>query len=211
MDSEIASGGVVKFLNWLKENGHFENEITGIEMACGKGRNCIWLAKQGVIMTGFDFSMSAIKEAKRRTRKSGSSYKLKFLVLDATRKWPYKFGSFDFIIDCFATTDIESVKSRKFAVSEIKRVLKSNGHLLVYSLSTDDEFHKEMVKKNPANEKGAFINPISGKFEKTFDRDELVNLYDELKLVAEDRVKKVERFFGKNYKCKHHWMVFQKA
>lgn len=210
MDSDKPSGGVVKFIEWAKRNNHFGELSAGVEMACGKGRNVIWLASQGFNTTGFDFSEAAIAEAKERTRKAGLRNKTRFLVLDATQNWTFTGSSFDFVIDCFATTDIESVKGRKFAADEIYRVLKQKGFFLVYSLSTDDEFHKEMVKKSPAREKNAFINPISGKFEKTFDRKELLDLYGKFELLVEDRVKKVEKFFGKSYKCKHHWMVFQK-
>lgn len=210
MNSDKPSGGVVKFIEWLKRHNLISKVETGIEMACGKGRNVIWLASEGFTTTGFDFSEAAIKEAKLRAARASIADKAKFLVLDATQKWGFKANSFDFVIDCFATTDIESIKGRRFAASEIYRVLRPKGFLLVYSLSTDDEFHKEMIKKSPTREKNAFINPISGKFEKTFDRQELVGQYGKLEPLVEDRVEKVEKFFGKSYKCKHHWMIFQK-
>lgn len=207
MDSAEASSGVIKFFNWLQEKG--KKPFKAIEIGCGKGRNVIWLAKQGLFVTGIDFSQVAIKEAKRRARLEGVK-KSQFFVHDVTKSWPFDSGSFDIVIDCFATTDIESIKGREFVAQEIYRVLKSGGYLLVYSLSTDDEFHKEMIKISPAKEKNAFINPKSGKFEKTFDREELITLNKNLKLVIEERIEKFAVFFGKEYKCKHHWMIFQK-
>jgi len=210
MDSDKPSGGVVKFVKWLKKNNYLKEVKNAVEMGCGKGRNVIWLAAQGIDSTGFDFSEAAILEAKKRAASEKLGNKARFLVLDATKKWAFKNNSFNFAIDCFATTDIESVKGRRFAANEIYRILKQKGFLLVYSLSTDDEFHKEMIRKSPAKERNAFINPISGKFEKTFDRQELLDLYGKPKLSVEERVEKVEKFFGKSYKCKHHWMIFQK-
>ena len=210
MDSDKPSGGVVKFIEWVKQNNHLGELKSGVEMGCGKGRNVIWLAAQGVDSTGFDFSEAAILEAEKRAAKEGLENKARFFEIDATKKWTFKNNSFNFAIDCFATTDIESVKGRRFAANEIYRVLKQKGFLLVYSLSIDDEFHKEMIKRSPAKEKNAFINPISGKFEKTFERQELLDLYGKFELLVEDRVKKMEKFFGKSYKCKHHWMIFQK-
>jgi len=68
-----------------------------------------------------------------------------------------------------------------------------------------------MIKISPAKEKNAFLNPKTGKFEKTFDRDELINLHKMLKLIVEERIEKIAVFFGKEYKCKHHWMIFQKV
>src|SRR3989344_761708 len=208
MDSQDSSSGVVKVFDWLKAKSKMKN-FKAVEFGCGKGRNVIWLAKQGVEVVGIDFSPVAIKEAKRRAKLTGIN-KTRFFVHDATKTWSFKSNSFDFAIDCFATTDIESIKGREFAVKEILRILKPSGYLFVYSLSTDDEFHKEMVKISPAKEKNAFINPKTGKFEKTFDRKELINLHKNLKLIVEKRIEKTAVFFGKKYKCKHHWMIFQK-
>lgn len=207
MDSSEASSGVTKFFNWLKEKR--EKPLKTLEIGCGKGRNVVWLAKQGLDATGIDFSPAAIKEARRRAKLDGVK-KAHFFVHDVTKPWPFNAGNFDIVIDCFATTDIETAKGREFVAKEISRVLKSGGYLCVYLLSTDDEFHKEMIKISPAKEKNAFINPKTGKFEKTFDRQELINFHKNFKLIAEERIEKIAVFFGKEYKCKHHWMIFQK-
>ena len=208
MDSSLPSSGVTRFWDWLR-NKKNHKKLKGIEMGCGKGRNVIWLAKQGIDMTGFDFSKEAIKESIKRSGKEKVATKL--IVHDAIKKWPFKSRSFDLGIDCFATTDIEAVKGRKFAASELIRVTKPKGLILVYVMSTDDEYHKEMIKKSPASESNAFLNPISGKFEKTFSRLEILDLYKKnVSLVEEKRINKIESFFGKDYKCKHFWMIFQK-
>ncbi|MBI2031210.1 MAG: class I SAM-dependent methyltransferase [Candidatus Levybacteria bacterium] len=211
MDSDKPSSGILKFWDWLKYKKLY-GKLDGIEMGCGKGRNVIWLAKQGFKMTGFDFSKSAINEAISRSKRDRASSRTKFIIHDAVKPWPFKTDSFDIGIDCFTTTDIESIKGRKFATNELIRVIKPRGYILVYVMSVDDEYHKEMVRKSPANERNAFLNPISGKFEKTFERREIINLYKKyVKLVSEKRVKKIEVFFGKKYKCKHFWMIFQKT
>lgn len=208
MDSGNPSSGVVRFWDWLKNKKHHK-KIKGIEMGCGKGRNVIWLAKQGIEMTGFDFSKNAIKESISRAEKEKVA--TKFIMHDAIKKWPFKSNSFDLGIDCFVTTDIETIGGRKFAVNELIRVVRPGGLILVYVLSINDEYHKEMIRKSPSDEENAFLNPISGKFEKTFDRLELLNLYKKsVLLVEEKRIKKIESFFGKDYKCKHYWMIFQK-
>ncbi len=210
MDSRDVSSGVAKFVDWIGTVTN-QNDLTGIEMCCGKGRNVIGLARQGFDMTGFDFSKSAITEARKRALEAGIEPHAQFFIQDATKAWQFPSDKFDFGIDCFASTDIESTEGREFARNEFIRVIKPGGYLLVYTLSTDDEFHKEMVKVSPAKEKNAFFHPTTGKFEKTFERDELVSFYKDLKLVQEERVKKKATFFGKEYDCKHFWMVFQKT
>ena len=209
MDSNEASSGVSLFWDWLKAEGGAENS-RGIEMGCGKGRNSIWLAKQDANMTSFDFSSIAIDEAQKRAVIAGVKKNVRFVVQDATKTWPFDNDSFDFAIDCFASTDIESIDGRSFARDEFLRVLKPGGYLLVYTLSTDDEFHKEMLEKSPAQEKNAFLHPTTGKFEKVFDHEELMDFYNGWKVVEEKRIAKVAKFFGKDYNCKHFWNIFQK-
>lgn len=209
MDSSDPSSGVVKFWQWLEQNGKAATQLKGIEMGCGKGRSVIWLAQQGVLMTGFDFSPKAIEVANLRAKNIGVDGNVRFVVQDATKRWNFSSNSFDFAIDCFATTDIESAQGRQFAVSEMIRVVKPKGNILVYVMSTDDAFHKEMIKKSPAHEPNAFVH-TTGKFEKVFTREEILGYYPELRIVAEERVPKIATFFGKEYQCNHHWIVFEK-
>lgn len=209
MDSENASSGVIKFLDWLKDKVDITT-MKSIELGCGKGRNVVWLAKQGIESTGIDFSKSAIGEAQRRAVKSEMEDKTHFFFHDATTPWEFPDSSFDIVIDCFATTDIESETGRKFAASEMVRILKPEGYLLAYLLSPQDEYHKETIKISPAKEKNAFIHPKTGKFEKTFDLVEIQEQYKSLNLIEHERVSKIATFFEKNYHCFHHWCIFQK-
>lgn len=205
MDADTPSGGVVKFSQFLKEHNIVSGR--GIEMGCGKGRNVIWLSQKGFEMHGFDFAPSAIAEAKRRATSAKSTAAL--YVHDATIAWPYETDSFDFGIDCFASTDIVEPVGRAFAISEMYRILRPGGHLLAYLLSTDDEFHNEMVQKSPAKEKNAFLHP-TGKFEKTFDESEIRSLYEKFELVRLERIAKTTTFNNREYACNHFWVVFRK-
>jgi SAM-dependent methyltransferase len=207
MDSEDASSGVVKFWDFLKSKNLESSK--GIEMGCGKGRNVIWLAEKGIEMFGFDFSSAAIEEANRRKKKIAATSS-HFKVQDATKPWDYESDYFDFAIDCFASTDIESEEGRMHAMSELYRVLKPGGYMLAYLLSTDDEFHKEMIIKNPATEKNAFHHS-TGKYERTFDQTDIDNQYKDFKLIHSERIEKTAQFFGKDYACRHFWLVLQKS
>jgi SAM-dependent methyltransferase len=42
-----------------------------LDLACGEGRNALWLAKRGWRVTGVDFSEVAIAKARRRTEEEG--------------------------------------------------------------------------------------------------------------------------------------------
>ena len=210
IDSNEPSGGVVLFWNWLKNRNKTIDSLRGIEMGCGKGRNSIWLAQQGANMDAFDFSKAAVLEARKRAKIAGVKDKVNFIVHDAIKSWPFESGAFDFAIDCFTSPDIETFTGRSFARDEFVRVLKPQGYLLVYTLSTDDEFHKEMLRESPAAEKNSFFYPKTGKFEKIFDQKELMEFYKGLNLIEERRMEKRCGFFGKDYNCRDFWVIFQK-
>ncbi|MBX9577495.1 MAG: methyltransferase domain-containing protein [Chthoniobacterales bacterium] len=206
MHAQEASSGVIQFWEWLRDK---QESLHGIEMGCGKGRNSIWLAQQGITMTGFDFSPVAIAEAKQRSHLAGIDKNITLLVHDAITTWPFKNESFDIAIDCFASTDIESATGRHFARDEFRRLLKPDGYLMVYTLSTEDRFHQSLLEKFSTEEKNAFLHPTTGKFEKVFDREELLDFYCDWNLIEERRIDKVATFFDKEYLCRHFWMIFQ--
>lgn len=209
MNAEDASSGVIKFYDFLKSQKL--SNLTGIEMGCGKGRNVIFLAaqKENKKVYGFDFSPAAISIAQERAKKAGVQSRVDFSVGDATIPWNFESESFDYAIDNFASTDIESKEGRESAIKEILRILRPGGFLMVYALTPDDGFHKEMIEKSPAEEKNAFYH-TTGKFEKTFSKDELEEMYKGFKTVVWERVDKKTKFFGKEYQCHHYWMVFKK-
>lgn len=149
MDSKEGSSGVKLFCDFLQHAN--KTNLSGLEFGCGKGRNVIHLAQQEYIdyMSGFDFSPHAITTAKERAQEQGMGQKTTFVVADATQTWPYDSESLDFIIDCFASTDIETPEGRTSAIAEMHRTLKPDGLVCVYALSPEDEFHTMMIEKNP--------------------------------------------------------------
>lgn len=209
MDSAEASGIVVNFFLWLKQHQQFDI-FKGIEMGCGKGRNVIFLAKNGIQMTGFDFTESAIVEAKNRSQRQKLQHKTKFLVHDATIKWPFKNEIFDFAVDNFASTDIESLEGRKFARDEMTRVVKTGGYISVAALSDEDKLAKKNLLEN-LQEPHAYQYKQGGKFEKAFSEAEIEDFYKSLKLILKEKVKKTANFFGKDYPCLHWWIIYQKV
>ena len=205
MDSEDASSGVEKFLQFLQEKNIPHEK--GIEMGCGKGRNAIWLAKKGVQMTGFDFSPAAIALSKQRAE--AADVHASFQVADATHTWPFADEIFDIGIDCFASTDIESAEGRAFALSEMRRVLKPAGYLMSYMHAAGGEFHRKVTATAPGADKNSFIRG-KGKYEKIFDESEARDLFKDFDVVQWDTIDKLTPFEGKEYRNKHYWVVLRK-
>ena len=67
-----------------------------------------------------------------------------------------------------------------------------------------------MIEMSPAVEKNAFHHPETGKFEKTFDADELEQTHAQFKLIESRRIEKTATFHGKEYYCKHFWNIYKK-
>lgn len=208
MDTHEPSGVVVKFMKWLQTHAN-TSHMRGIEMGCGKGRNVIFLAKEGFRMTGFDFATSAIKEARRRVADANMERKATFVVHDATTTWPFEDRIFDFAVDNFASSDIESFEGRKFARDEMMRVVKPEGYVYISALSNEDKMAKELLLED-LEEQNAYRYKSSGKFEKVFSAREIEEFYKDLTLAAKEKVAKTANFFGKDYPCLHWWLVFQK-
>ncbi|MCP3901642.1 MAG: methyltransferase domain-containing protein [Desulfobacteraceae bacterium] len=82
-----------------------KKRITGkkiLDIGCGTGQNCIWLAKNGFEVTGSDFSGTAVKMADENAKKN--KVNITFIENDFLKE-KVKGHPFDFIFDrgCFHT------------------------------------------------------------------------------------------------------------
>lgn len=214
MDSAIPSSSLPYFRKWLVHPSTSSGSSTrpqraildGIEMGCGKGRNCIALAKEGIRMTGFDFSKVAIEKAKRRARIRGIEERTTFIVADAREQWPFPDESFDCGLDCFATTDIETEEGRAFARDEFVRILKPGGLLFVATISSESPYHREKLAKRRCADGEGFL------LEKTYSETELRTFYKAFSILALERKKKHRSltFDGKKHDTEDFWLVLRK-
>lgn len=66
-----------------------------LDLACGEGRNAVWLARQGWSVTAVDFSAVGIEKGRRLATESGVA--VEWVVADVTT-WPGRAGSYDLVI-----------------------------------------------------------------------------------------------------------------
>ncbi len=205
MDGSNPSAAILWMTEQMKERDADFAEMRGLEMGCGKGRNALWLARNGMTMSAFDFSDAALKEAKKRAEEEELAIEWK--KADAAERWPFKDESFDLGIDCYASSDVDTPEGRAFARSEWKRVLKPGGYLLVATLSENSPYHASMITKHPGAEDGSFLHP-SGKFEKTFTEEEIWELYQDFELLASEVHRGKATFSGKEEETENRWFLF---
>ncbi len=66
-----------------------------LDLACGEGRNAIWLAERGWKVTGVDFSRVAVERARALARERGVTLELR--EADATQ-WHPEAGAYDLVL-----------------------------------------------------------------------------------------------------------------
>jgi SAM-dependent methyltransferase len=82
---------------------------SALDLACGEGRNAIWLAQNGWEVTGVDFSAVGIDKAKRIARDTEVASEMTWVVADATTYSPDK--SFDLVLIFYVHLDASAMVS----------------------------------------------------------------------------------------------------
>ena len=209
VDSNVADPGVVRFWEFICARNKLTS-LVGLEICCGKGRNAIWLAGNGATMAGFDFSVTALKAAECLQGKLPATQKIDFRLHDAFDPWPYGNGTFDFIVDNFGTSDIETTCGRDFIIEESARVLKAGGYYFLQIDSAELGFFAERIKNNPGLEKNTLIFP-NGKVESVLSEDDLATWNSRYPLKIVELRRHVEynvEICGKRIPYKYYWIVF---
>jgi SAM-dependent methyltransferase len=94
---------------------------TALDVGCGEGRFCRMLRARGVEATGIDPTPALLAQAIRRDPEGRH-------VLAGAEALPFLSESFDLVVSYLSLIDIPDVDS---AISEMTRVLKRGGHLLI--------------------------------------------------------------------------------
>lgn len=108
-----------------------------LELACGTGQLTFSLSKKVCSWEATDFSEKMISEAKKREKVDN----LSFAVQDATNL-QYNSGMFDTVIIANA---LHIMPNPEKALSEIKRVLKTNGVLIAPTFVYDGKNNKFII------------------------------------------------------------------
>ncbi|MBH8556129.1 3-demethylubiquinone-9 3-O-methyltransferase [Nostocaceae cyanobacterium CENA357] len=100
------------------------NGLKVLDVGCGGGLTCEFMAKRGVSVTGLDQSLESLKVAQDHANKNNLDINYKYGFAE---NLPFDSNSFD-IITCVDV--LEHVADLRQVISEIHRVLKPNGLFL---------------------------------------------------------------------------------
>ena len=114
-------------------NGQIKRGDKVLDIGSGPGNEAVFLAKQGMKVTGLDINENAIVLAEKLAQLQGVDRDIKFIQGDAL-KLDFKKESFDVVNDTFVFHHFEK-KSRKIYAKEIHRVLKKNGIFILRAFS----------------------------------------------------------------------------
>jgi ubiquinone/menaquinone biosynthesis C-methylase UbiE len=119
---------VSEFAALLKKKG---KHVRVLDLGCGAGRHLVYMARQGFEAHGVDSSETGLD----LTRKRLEGQKLKaYLVKSDMTTLPYVDSCFDAVI-CLHTVYHQKLAGIQETISEINRVLRKRGYLLMNFLS----------------------------------------------------------------------------
>jgi SAM-dependent methyltransferase len=96
-----------------------------IDLGCGTGRACIWLARAGWQVDGIDFVPEAIAIARERVAAAGVADKVRLFVADATRL-DFLTEPYDLAIDVGCGHGFSEPELNAY-LDEVRRLLKPGG------------------------------------------------------------------------------------
>jgi 2-polyprenyl-3-methyl-5-hydroxy-6-metoxy-1,4-benzoquinol methylase len=119
-------------LIWRAEPNRFlVDELDGIapgralDVACGEGRNALWLAAKGWRVTAVDFSRAALAKGRRIASEKG--LEVEYVEADVV-EWPPPLGQFDAVVLMYLHL---RAPERRQVLSHAKAALAPGGLLLV--------------------------------------------------------------------------------
>jgi ubiquinone/menaquinone biosynthesis C-methylase UbiE len=166
---------VVNFVSLLKKGN---KKLRVLDLGCGAGRHQVYMASQGIETHGIDLSETGLNLTKERLKQQ----KLEsHLIKCDMNSLPYVSFCFDAVISLH-TIYHQRLKGIQKVISEIRRVLKTEGFLLVnflskrtYSYGKGVEIEEDTFIEQEGAEKGV-IHHFA-------DEEEVKRLFSSFKIV----------------------------
>jgi SAM-dependent methyltransferase len=142
----------------LRDRGHVENEnrLHFLEVGCGAAPNLIWLAQQGIDVSGVDISPTALGLARQSLERSGHSDRVRQLLEASVSHLPFEAGTFDGIIEACVFQHLTRT-DRLLAFAEVGRLLKKGGMFVGYMLDAGHSIFRARRHEELADDPGTLV------------------------------------------------------
>jgi SAM-dependent methyltransferase len=124
-DSNVTPPEVVAFVGRDTTRGR------ALDLGCGTGTNSIYLAQQGFLVVGVDFSSKAIATARAKARRANVA--IDFHVADVTRL-DFLSEPFDFVLDIGCLHAIDAAGRARYA-DHLARLTRVGAVFMLYAFS----------------------------------------------------------------------------
>lgn len=108
------------FRNYSSEN---RKTTRALDLGCGSGVHCVFLAREGFITTGVDSSTVAIHNTEQRLLENRLSAHLKTMSIECLN---FPENSFDLVIS-ISVFDSAGLDATRRSVAQVSRILSKNG------------------------------------------------------------------------------------
>ncbi len=190
-----------------------------VDVGCGKGRNSLYLASEGMKVTAMDFTPMAIKAVNESAQEKGLSDKIRAIVHDVTEPWPVGREDIDFVIDTFCFKHITPHDMRRSYKENLLNVLGLRGHYMISFASIGDgyygQYRQQPLKPPILDDDGAaeeIVTDSASRIESVlYNREGVVKFFaPELEVFAElKNTKPIERH-GKAYERETYALLFRR-
>ena len=167
---------VKKLKKDLKQDENYDSvlpfkNLHVLDLGSGEGKNALYLAERSALVTGIEFSKTAIQNASRHKN-------ITYINASFAEKLPFDDKQFDIALDITSSNAL-TAREREHFLNELSRVLKDSGQLFLRTLCKDgDKNAKMLLKSNPyKNEKDMYIMPTTGLVERVFAEQDIRALY----------------------------------
>ncbi len=118
-----------------------------IDLGCGTGRACIWLARAGWLVDGIDFIPEAITIAQERVNNAGVADRVQLYVADATNL-SFLAGPYDLAIDVGCGHGFSESELKAY-LDEVRRLLRPGGLFAFFAhLRDNNQPHRETLRSS---------------------------------------------------------------
>ncbi|MGN7471552.1 class I SAM-dependent methyltransferase [Brevibacillus sp. SAFN-007a] len=137
---------------WIAKSAQPQVGEKAVDLGCGTGIFTIWLAKQGLDVTGIDLSSEMLAKAQEKAQREDLA--IHWIQADMNRL-PFDRETFDLVIGNIV---LEFVENPEKVVAEALRVLKKDGRLVIGLINKESYWGRTYSQKGKDNPDSVFAH-----------------------------------------------------